>query len=190
MQLNARFAFLTGPRPCPIMPSTGKKSAACWSHAGSYLGEMGLKTSGGSKLKIISGPAASGFSLVTLNDQPLKIGATHSLVFSDGSHGHVTFNSSHELTLTTSAFDIEIENNDEFVNLRSVRAMSEKVSKLATHGLLGQTWRNKRYSGKIKEIEGDVDDYIVDDIDANQDDLDADLFGDNFMFNRFISTSQ
>jgi hypothetical protein len=154
---------------------------------------MGLKTSGGSKLKIISGSAATGFALVTLNDQPLKIGATHPLVFSDGSHGHVIFNSTHELTFSSAAFDIEIENNDDFLNLRSVRAVTERVSKLGTHGLLGQTWRNKRYSGKVREIEGDVDDYIVDELDVTQEtnnDPDADLFGDNFMFNRFISASQ
>jgi len=69
-----------------------------------------------------------------------------------------------------------IENNDGFVNLRHVSVPSTSWGKLASHGLLGQTWQNKRYGGKIKEIEGDVDDYLIED---------DDMFGDAFMYNRF-----
>ena len=83
---------------------------------------------------------------------------------------------SHELTIKAGHFNLIIENNDGFVNLRQVSVPSSSWSKLASHGLLGQTYQNKRYSGKIKEIEGDVDDYLVDD---------DDMFGDVFLYNRF-----
>jgi hypothetical protein len=146
-----------------------------------------LKTSGGNKLKIISGPAATGYAVVTLDDIALRVGSTASLTFADGSHGHVIYNSTHEITILAGAFEIEMENNDEFINMRSVRASTEMVSKLGTHGLLGQTWRNKRYSGKIREIEGEVDDYLVDELEEV---VDNNLFSDAFLFNKFVNPAQ
>ena len=54
-------------------------------------------------------------------------------------------------------------------------------SKLASHGLLGQTWQNKTYPGKIKEIEGEVDDYFI---------QPADMFGTGFVYNKFTAPDQ
>jgi len=69
-----------------------------------------------------------------------------------------------------------VENNDGFVNLRSVSVPAASWTKLGSHGLLGQTWQNRRYDGKIKDIEGDVDDYLIED---------DDLFGTSFLYNKF-----
>lgn len=176
MQLNSRFTFLEGPRPCPVMPSTGKPSAACWSHPGSYLSELALKTVGGSKLSVVSGDAATGFSSVTLDGKSLKPGSTAKLVFPTGLSGSISVDNTHELTISAGHFNLVVENNDGFVNLRQVSVPAASWSKLASHGLLGQTWQNKRYSGKIKEIEGDVDDYLIED---------DNIFGDSFLYNRF-----
>ena len=71
-QLNSRFSFLTGPRPCPLMPSTGRKSSACWSHDGSYLTEIGLQV-GNDVFVIIAGAAAEGFATVSHNGKALKV---------------------------------------------------------------------------------------------------------------------
>jgi hypothetical protein len=175
MQLNSRFTFLEGPRPCPVMPSTGKPSAACWSHPGSYLSELALKTIGGSRLSIVSGNAATGFSSITLNGEPLTSGSA-SLDFGARLTGSVTTLNSHEISIHAGYFDIIIENNDSFLNLRQVSVPASAWNKLASHGLLGQTWKKATYSGKIKEIQGKVDDYLIES---------DDMFGDDFQYNLF-----
>jgi len=162
-QLNSRFTFLNGPRPCSIMPSTGQKSLACWTHPGSYISELGLKTAD-TELLISAGSAAVGFSAVTMKGIAIKVGE---------SKGSVSFNTTHELTLRFGSWTIEVENSDMFVNLRSVHVAANSWSRLRTHGLLGQTWSNKRYSGPVIDIEGDVDDYLV----ANNS-----IFGTSFVF--------
>ena len=176
-QVNSRFAFLTGPRPCAVLPSTGRKSTTCWTHPGSYLGELGIKTSGDDRLFIQAGSAASGFSAVTLNGRPLKVGVELDLPYPGSSlaAGSFFYNNSQEVQVTVGYYTLTIENSDAFLNIRSIKVDSEYWSRLHSHGLLGQTWRNQRYPGKVPEIEGEVDDYTVGD----------DIFGDNFLFNKF-----
>jgi hypothetical protein len=175
-QVNSRFVFLNGPRACPIMPSTGKKSKACWSHPGSYLGEIGIMTSGGDRVFIRSGPAATGFTTVTLNDEPLAINDAATLNYANSTEtSELHFLSSHELYVHAGPFLIELENIDSFVNLRSV-SVAGHLSKVSSHGLLGQTWSNKRYPSSLKVIQGEVDDYVI---------ADDEIFGTQFMFNQF-----
>lgn len=176
--INSRFEFLTGPRHCPIMPSTGKKTIACWSHDGSYLANLAIVTSQGEKFAAMSGQGDKGFAQVVFNNQELKVG--DNVKFSQGS---IFFNTTHELTIEVGVFHIEVENIDGFVNLRRVHVDQSRWMELeehdGTHGLLGQTWQNKRYKGqKIPEIEGDVDDYVI---------ADNDLYGSDFIFNRLAS---
>jgi len=163
-QVNARFTFLNGPRLCPIIPSTGKRAAACWSHPGSFLGQIGIKNADGDQLLIASGPAKSGFAAVTLNGEPLAIGDLCEFA---------NRTSTHEMTVRVGAFAIELENSDEFINLRSVRTLRNR---LRSHGLLGQTWSTKVHHGKVKAIEGEVDDYLI---------TEDCLFGDSFLFNQY-----
>jgi len=148
------------------MPSTGRKSSACWTHPGSYINELGLAING-AEIFISAGPASSGFSAVTLNGKSMKVGE---------SANAISFNSTFELTLTFGAWTIEVENSDMFVNLRSVRVAAASWSALSSHGLLGQTWSNKRYSGSVSAIEGEVDDYLV---------TENTLFGNSFVFNKY-----
>jgi len=173
MQLNSRFAFLNGPRECPIMPSTNKRSSFCWSHAGSYLSELGLKTADGERVFIASGNAEDGFSQVTVNGHAMEVGTSEVLHVAN-SLGRITFNSTHEITFSAGHFIITVENIDGFFNLRSVRVVNWRS--LSSHGLLGQTWSSAKYSGPVKEIEGEVDDYVV---------VSDSIFGDEFVFNRF-----
>ena len=165
-QLNSRFGFLEGPRPCPLMPSTGRKSSACWTHSGSYLTELGLKLNN-KQLYIEAGPAATGFATVVLNGKTIKVGESSDLF---------SFNSTHEITLTFGEWTVEVENSDMFVNLRSVRVNPASWSSLSSHGLLGQTWSNKRYSGSVSAVEGEVDDYMI---------AEDSVFGDSFVFNKY-----
>jgi len=165
-QLNSRFVFLTGPRPCPVMPSTGRKSSACWAHAGSYLNELGLVVAN-TQVFIGAGSSANGFSTITVNDKPMRIGEVSQ---------YVSYNSTHEATIFVNGWTIEIENSDMFVNLRSVRLDQASWSSIASHGLLGQTWSNKRYSGKVAAIEGEIDDYVIEE---------NSVFGSLFVFNQY-----
>ena len=177
MQLNSRFAFLTGPRPCPVIPSTGKASTACWTHPGSYVSALALMTVGGSKLSIVSGDAATGFASITVDGEVVAVGSTVQLdMGKSGLTGSITVDNTHEVTLHAGHFDLVVENNDGFVNLRQVSVLPSSWTQLASHGLLGQTWANKRYSGKVRYIEGDVDDYLIED---------DNMFGDAFLYNRF-----
>jgi hypothetical protein len=181
MQLNSRFVFLRGPRPCPIIPSTGKKSIACFAHAGSYLGNLALLTSGEDRLIVQSGKAAQGLASVLLNGEELTVGNNRSLSFSNGAVGFVSVLSSHELLLVSGVFELEVENSDEFLNLRRVRVRGDRWKELVeedAHGLLGQTWRVRRDKSAI---EGRVDDYMI---------ASDDLFGTDFMFNRFPVSQQ
>jgi len=104
---------------------------------------------------------------VTVNGKTIKVGESTS---------NIAFNSTHEITLSFGEWIVEIENSDMFVNLRSVRVNPESWNKLASHGLLGQTWANKKYSGSVAAIEGEVDDYMI---------AEDSVFGDSFVFNKY-----
>ena len=174
MQLNARFRFLTGPRPCPAMPSTGKTCTNCWSHDGSYLSELGLMVKAtGERVRVVAGSAASGFDSVTVNGQPLAVGASTT-------SGTVSVVSTHELVLRAGSFEVEVESVDGFVNLRSV-ATTVARSELTAHGLLGQTHSARRHQSTLKVIEGEVDDYSL---------TEDDVFGSSFMYSRFDASGQ
>ena len=92
----------------------------------------------------------------------------------------LAYNSTHEITLTFGAWTVEVENSDRFVNFRSVRVAPSSWSALKSHGLLGQTWANKVYSGSVPAIEGEVDDYMV---------AEDSLFGSSFVYNKFDAAS-
>ena len=181
MQLNSKFVFLTGPRPCPMIPTTGRKSVACFHHPGSYLGNLALLTNAHDRLLIESGPAERGLYTVEVNGERLIMGDNVTLSFSNGRVGYIHYVSTHEVALTIGLFEIEIENSDSFLNLRSalVRAgnWQELVDEKA-HGLLGQTWQVRK--GK-SAIEGKVDDYML---------MSEDLYGSDFMYNRFGVTDE
>ena len=180
VQLNARFAFLTGPRLCPVMPSTGRKSAACFAHDGSYLANLALRTSGGDRLLVEAGSAGQGFASVTWNGHNLTVGDSAALRFANNNSitaGSIRFVSTHELSIAASFFQLAVDNSDAFVNLQSIAVTGGQLSAMkraAPHGLLGQTWR-VRGAGK-DAIEGAVDDYLIED---------GDVFGTAFAHNRF-----
>ena len=174
MQLNARFTFLTGPRPCPIMPSTGQQSQACWSHDGSYLSELGMKVKQtGEMVRVVAGNASKGFERVEVNGQRLA-------VHDSTPTNTVRLTSTHELVLTAGSFSIDVECVDGFVNLRSVRP-TVPFGRLRSHGLLGQTWSTTRHQSTLKVVEGEVDEYALTEADEENDGL----FGTGFMYNRY-----
>jgi len=139
-----------------------------------------LKTSSGDRLQIVSGSAQDGFASIQLNGEDLAVGSLEEMHFNDDTEtGYFSYNNTHEIVASAGQYVITIENVDGFLNLRSVHVHDWRS--LESHGLLGQTWRKRRYAGRVKEIEGEVDDYVI---------LSDDIFGDNFLFNKFGVTKQ
>jgi len=167
LQYNSRFVFLSSGE-CPVV--NGKKQKGCWSHPGSYLGELGLKTRAGDKIHLMTGPAAEGFAMIEVNGHPLEVGETILLADDLGSVSH---NTTHLASVQIGVWHFDFENSDRFLNQR---VHVSDVRSLRSHGLLGQTWNEKTYPNAIKFIQGQVDDYVI---------RDNDIYGDNFVYNTF-----
>ena len=168
MLVNARFRYLSFGR-CPASADTDTDTSNCWSHPGSYLGEVGVVSAGGARLHVASGSWDAGFDSVALDGAALPVGTNASV---SGLTVHVL--SAYALRVRAGNFELELHNSDRFVNIVETRVLH--WSALASHGLLGQTWRAPRDGLKgrqLPHIEGDVDDYV---------EADNDLLGGNFVF--------
>jgi hypothetical protein len=168
LQVNSRFVFLTK-GDCPVI--AGRRDTNCWSHPGSYLGELSFMAVVGGEVHralIVSGSAREGFSSIAVDGQLLRVGDSAGF----GSFS-VSVLSTHAVTITTEHFDFELSNSDRFIN----QALRAKVAlaQLDSHGLLGQTHTLRSHSSQLRHIEGRVNDYIV---------LD-DIFGVEFVYNKF-----
>lgn len=168
-QVNSRFVFLSEGE-CPVLK--GKAEQNCWSHPGSYLGEMSFqaKVAGKThKALITAGSAHSGFASIQLDGKTLSVG--DSFTFGDFA---IAVKSAYHVSIQTESFSFELSNSDNFIN----QAVSARVplSKISAHGLLGQTSVAKVYPTATRYIEGEVDDYVI---------ADNDIFGTDFAFNKF-----
>jgi hypothetical protein len=168
LQYNARFVFLSAGK-CPNID--GVRAKGCFSHPGSYLGELGLKTVSGDRIRVLAGSAESGYASITVNNKELAVGDSISLRDDLGS---VSYNSTHLVTVTVGIWTFEFENSDMFVNQRV--AVRGDLAYMTAHGLLGQTWRTTTYRNAVKYIQGQVDDYVI---------REKDIFGDSFIYNNF-----
>ena len=169
LQVNSRFVFLTQGQ-CPIID--GVADTNCWSHPGSYMGELSFQAVVDGKLHaalVTAGTSKEGFASVQMDGKALKVGDT--VTFGSFS---LTLTSSHKVAVETEEFAFELSNSDLFIN----QALRSKValSKLQSHGLLGQTHSSKTHKSTLKFIEGEVDDYVI---------ADNDIYGSAFLFNRF-----
>lgn len=133
------------------------RSTACWTHPGNYITALGIKANE-TRYHLIAGRADEGFDFLPDERHMERISNT-------------------ELTFHVPPFTLVVENVDNFMNLRSLRVDKGQFSKLKSHGLIGQTWRSRALEpkGDIPYIDGDVDDYVV-----------SDVFGDDFVFNRYL----
>ena len=169
LQVNSRFVFLTKGQ-CPNLD--GKAQSDCWAHPGSYLGEMSYQVFVDGKLHsafVKAGDAKVGFAAVEMDGKAMKVGDKVTV----GSFS-VEWVSTHQLLVVTEEFDFELNNSDMFIN-QAVRS-NVALSKLHTHGLLGQTHSSKKHASTLKFIEGEVEDYAIDH---------DDIMGTSFMFNQF-----
>jgi len=100
-----------------------------------------------------------------------EIGIGESVTF--GSFA-ITVKTSHLVLVSTEHFEFDLTNSDMFIN-QAVRS-KVPVSRLESHGLLGQTHSPKIYPTSLRYIDGTVDDYAI---------SDNDIFGADFVFNQF-----
>ena len=128
--VNARFRFLSSGR----CPSTAAPPTNCWSHPGSYLGELGVVSPNHSRLHILSGAWDEGFASVTLDGEVVPVGAN---MTAPGIAVHLL--SHYQLWLQSGNFELTIDNSDRFVNIAQLRVLHWSAVH-NTHGLLGQTW--------------------------------------------------
>jgi len=168
-QVNSRFVFLSEGE-CPMV--NGRLDTNCWSHPGSYMGEISFQQVVNGKLHqvlLVAGPAKTGFDQVTLDGKQLKVGDE----FEFGTFS-IKFRSSHVVNVATDSFSFELSNSDKFINQALTNL--KPLSKLTSHGLLGQTHAAKVYPTATRYIEGEIDDYVI---------ADNDIFGKDFAFNKF-----
>ena len=170
-QVNSRFVFLTS-GDCPVLD--GAKDVNCWSHPGSYLGEMGFLAAVDGKVHralVSAGSAKRGFVSVQMDYKQLQVG--DKVTFGEFS---LHLRSTHIVTVTTDSFEFHLSNSDLFIN----QALKARIplSELRAHGLIGQTRSTRTYPTSLRYIEGDVDDYVI---------ADSDIFGTDFVYNRFLA---
>lgn len=180
LQVNARFVYLdTG--KC-MKDIKGHHPIACWSHPGSYLGEIAVKLVIDNKLHrllLSSGSIDQGFQTVEIDGISMNVGEEIALSGATESLS-ITYSHTHYVTVNTRLFSFGFDNSDMFINQRvRTNVGFNELRELDTHGLFGQSWRGGARKGpmrKIKEIEGDVDEYSI---------VDGDIFGDDFIYNRY-----
>ncbi len=167
LQVNALFVFLDQ-GVCPPV-----QDIHCWSHPGSYIGAMSFQHwSPDGKLQALllqGGSAKKGFSAVQVNGKPLSVGDYVSL----GGFFAMRMLSTHEVAVITEHFEFSLTNSDQFIN-QQMHAQVPLSALIFSHGLLGQTHTLRPHT-----IEGEVDDYVIEG---------GNIFGDEFVFNRFSST--
>ena len=177
-QINAHFVFLTEGQ-CPIID--GAAAANCWSHPGSYMGEVGFVqvVDGRSHtVKVVSGGAKDGFASVEVDGKRLVVGEEDQATF--GSALSVQLRSRYSLLVRVAEFELSLSNSDKFVNIDELTPLLP-LTQLSSHGLLGQTHSSKVYPNAILYIEGEVDDYLI---------ADGQLLGHDFLFNQFKQIDQ
>jgi len=98
-------------------------------------------------------------------------GQSQSIIFLDQYH----------VQIQLAEVSILFTNSDHFFN-QEVALTSYGQSTLQTHGLLGQTWRDEEYTlhGIKRVYEGTSADYMI---------QDENIFGDDFVYNRFEHTN-
>ena len=175
LHVNARFVFLSSGL-CPVLASVATN---CWSHPGSYLGELGMlyRSAEGEtehRLLVEAGDRLSGFAAVAVDGQPLSVGTA----VQPAAGFTIERLSSHQLRVVTPLFTVLLDNSDKFINQAvQVNVPLSQLQSMGMHGLLGQTHRRTAVGSTLQQVvEGDVDDYVVND---------GGLFGTDCVYNRY-----
>jgi hypothetical protein len=110
LQYNSRFVFLESGE-CPVVD--GVEQQNCFTHPGSYLGELGLKSAEGDRIHILSGGAQQGLATVQVNGFRVPL---HSTVLLQEGRGAVSLNTTHVVTVRLGKWTFIFENSDHYIN--------------------------------------------------------------------------
>ena len=177
-QVNARFVFLQSGR-CPMIARVPETWSNCWSHPGSYMGDMSFQQVVDGALHaalVVAGGADIGFDTVQMDGKDVAVGDI--MRFVDPATNYcfsLHYTSTHTVTVQMEHYESRLTNSDMFIN-QALRP-TVPISQLRSHGLLGQTHSIQMYASSVKYIEGDVDDYVIES---------QDIFGKDFHFNHFL----
>ena len=165
--VNARFIFLSSGRCPPAAAAAAATTAGsnCWSHPGSYLGELGVVSPAGDRLHIVSGAWDVGFHTVTLNGATMDTHRAYNMSTGASAGMDIAVHSPYSVSVTVGAWQLTVDNSDRFVNLVQLRVRRSwaELSTVRPHGLLGQTWQLPTSRGKQqlqRYVQGAVDDYV------------------------------
>ena len=184
--VNAGFSYLDE-GDCLRDAITNAPLFTCWTHRGSYLSSLAVRTSGGGSVALHSGPARSGFdsvvvSVVGHDSRVLLIGETATVAALDGAD---TYNMTISFTTLRTVhidhaglYSLTVENSDHFLNIiqLSVNNMRRLQTEVQSHGLIGQTWNAHTKGEEVAAVAGVVDDYV---------ESSGDLLGCAFVNNKF-----
>jgi len=165
---------------------------------------------GNQKILIEAGDWSEGFSKVEINNKSVDISSISDIIDGKSSLSVITIgdnnvnnnninNNNNKDSLVLTLIDryhlsiqygiwiFHIDNSDMFVNINRVEVLSwtSLVQSVQPHGLLGQTWKllkGKECGKQVKEIAGEVDDYMINDGDDG-------MFGYDFVYNKFNLSS-
>ena len=130
-------------------------------------------------LQVIAGDLNSGLRVVFAEAELIPSMKWRALTTSDESFVFVHYPDSSHLVVVTSEFIVRVDNSDHFLNtnvgmtpalvqrivavteMDEAGEMREEAEKRMPHGLLGQTWSARRHQSRLKVVEGEVDDYHV-----------------------------
>lgn len=152
--MNALFIYKDAGR-CPVVNGVLQKEG-CFSHAGTYLAQIGLQTATGDHIYVEAGPYNVGFKNVSVNGEPVKIGASALDYSVQHSHSHI-------VTVRLAQFTFTFTNSDDFLNQQVSLNDPSSIDSVQAHGLIGQTVSGKEYKGKFTYIQGTPTDYMLDD---------------------------
>ena len=178
-QFNAEFAFLTE----GVCSAELQRRTMCWTHPGNYLGSVAVQARNGvtgeeTVVLVRSGAHDEGLS-VYVNDQALAVSPDQQR-FGPLSVRHVD---AFTALVTHADWVVQLDNSHFFLNqqvamqaglnraIKEVKAKAAKAKRALTadelaalpHGLLGQTWNEKRYANQWKHIQGHIADYQLSD---------------------------
>ena len=191
LQVNARFTFLSS-GGCDRDAVTGEPLYICFSHPGSYVTAIGLRTAAGDTVEMSVGGEMQGFHALLVNGRSVPTStadAAHwpiTLSSADSTLPSLTVSRVNGRTLTIAhagLYTLTVQSSDSFLNIigLQVGSMSRLAQSEQSHGLIGQTWQLRTDGVEVAAIEGLVDDY------AEQR---GELLGCAFLFNKFNCSSR
>jgi hypothetical protein len=137
--INARLTFLES-GVCP----PAHIQTACFSHPGSYLGQLAIRTRHGDRLLLQPDAAAVGFARFDLSVNgtlvPVEASTAAAAVSSEAASILVTVLDAWRVSIAVGNYELRVDSSDGFVNIAALRVLDwPKLTRERPHGPLGQT---------------------------------------------------